>query len=279
MPRIEALLLSATFVLYSAGFALALFGIVRGSDRPLSLGRSAAALGFAAHTGALATRWIVSGHFPLATPYENACLAAWTILLLTFVAPRRWATFRAAGVGAIALALVILGWAAVTQDAVPGPMGAALRSWWLVVHVLFAMLAYGAFSVASGAAAGYLLKARGGDAGVLARMPPLEALDELGFRYVVFGFVTCAVMIASGSIWAKDLWGAYWSWDPVETWNLVAWLAYGVLIHLRVTFGWTGRRFAWFALLAVALIVIAYFGVAFFVGASEHVFTIPEARG
>ena len=44
-------------------------------------------------------------------------------------------------------------------------------------------------------------------------------------------------MIGAGAIWAKDLWGSYWSWDPVETWSLVSWLIYGLTStegHLRV---------------------------------------------
>jgi ABC-type transport system involved in cytochrome c biogenesis permease subunit len=84
-------------------------------------------------------------------------------------------------------------------------------------------------------------------------------------------------MIAAGSLWAKDLWGSYWGWDPVETWNLVAWLAYGLLIHLRVTFGWRGRRFAWYALFAVVLVIVAYFGVGIVLEGSKHVFTVPAA--
>jgi cytochrome c-type biogenesis protein CcsB len=277
MPRLEAVFLIATFALYAGGFALPLFALVTGREGPMRLGRWVALAGLAAHTAAIAARWAVSGHVPVATPYENATSGAWFIVVLTFVAPRRLALFRIAGVGAMALALLLLGWGAVTQDASAGPMAASLKSVWLVVHVLFAMLAYGAFSVASGASVGYLLKARRGEVGVLARMPSLEVLDDVAYRYVVFGFITCAVMIAAGAIWAKDLWGAYWSWDPVEMWSLVAWLTYGVLIHLRVTYGWKGPRFAWYAVFAVALVFVAYFGVGTVFSASQHVFTIPAA--
>ena len=52
-------------------------------------------------------------------------------------------------------------------------------------------------------------------------------------------------------------------------------LVYGILIHLRVTYGWKGARFAWYALFAVALVFVAYFGVNLLFGASQHVFTVP----
>jgi ABC-type transport system involved in cytochrome c biogenesis permease subunit len=271
MPRLEAVLLLATFALYAAGFALALGGLVSGRERPYRLGRWAALGGLAAHSLAIAARTVISGHFPIVTPYENASVGGWSIVLLTFVAPRRLAVFRAAGVGAVALALLILGWA-VTEDVSVTPFAASVRSSWLYVHVTFAFLAYGAFSIASGASLAYLVRARRGGPSWL---PPLEQLDRVAYLYLVFGFITCAVMIGAGAIWAKDLWGTYWAWDPVETWNLVAWLTYGLLIHLRVTYGWRDERFAWFALVAVGLIVIAYFGVDLFLKGSRHVFTVP----
>lgn len=271
MPRVEAVLVVATFALYAAGFALSLAGLISGREGAYRAGRWAALGGLVAHTLAIAARTVVSGHFPVVTPYENASVGAWSIVLLAFVAPRRLAVYRTAGTGAIALALLILGWS-VTEDLTVTPLVASVRSAWLYVHVLFAFLAYAAFSVASGAALAYLVRARRGGPDWL---PPLEQLDRVAYLYVVFGFITCAVMIGAGAIWAKDLWGSYWSWDPVETWNLVAWLAYGILIHLRVTYGWRDARFAWFAVLAVLLVVVAYFGVGVVLKGTQHVFTVP----
>ena len=69
------------------------------------------------------------------------------------------------------------------------------------------------------------------------------------------------VMIASGAIWAHGLWGRYWAWDPVETWSLIAWLIYGVNLHLRFTLDWKGRKAAWLALFSVVTIVITFFGI------------------
>jgi len=274
MSKGEAVLITMTLVAYAAAFALAVAGLALGRESALRVSRWAAALGVAAHTGSLAVRWAASGHAPIATAYENGSTAAWAILVLTFLAPRRSGLYRAAGAGAVALALIILGWA-LMQDHGAAPMSASLKSIWLYVHVFFAFLAYAAFSIASGAALTYVVKQRVGEAGLLGRVPALDVLDVVAYRYVVFGFVTCAVMIAAGALWAKDLWGAYWSWDPVETWNLVAWLAYGLLIHLRVTYGWRGPRFAWVALFAVLLVIIAYFWVGEFVGATQHIFTVP----
>jgi ABC-type transport system involved in cytochrome c biogenesis permease subunit len=106
------------------------------------------------------------------------------------------------------------------------------------------------------------------------RFPALDRLDELIFRYVVFGFITDTIMICAGAIWAKDLWGSYWSWDPVETWSLVSWIVYGIAIHLRVTFGWRDSRFAWIAVLALSTVIISFFGVTFVIDTSLHTFQV-----
>jgi len=273
MQRAESVLIAASMVLYAAGFLLPLASLLTGRERAFAVGRWATVAGLATHTAALGIRWAVEGHVPIATPHENGSVGAWSIVVFA-LAGARGRTYRSSGVGAVALALLILGWAT-TQDSAHIPFVASLRSVWLYVHVSFAFLAYASFSIASGTALVYLIKERRGEAGVLSRVPPLEELDRTEYRYVVFGFITCAVMIAAGAIWAKDLWGAYWSWDPVETWSLVSWLGYGILIHLRSTYGWTGRRFAWFALLAVSLVIVAYFGVTSVFKATQHVFTVP----
>jgi ABC-type transport system involved in cytochrome c biogenesis permease subunit len=123
------------------------------------------------------------------------------------------------------------------------------------------------------------MKKKSADSGVVnpsyEKFPSLDRLDELIFRYVIFGFITDTIMIGAGAIWAKDLWGSYWSWDPVETWSLVSWLIYGITIHLRVTFGWRESRLAWLAIIALSSVIISFFGVTFVVSSSLHMFNVP----
>ena len=117
----------------------------------------------------------------------------------------------------------------------------------------------------------YLSKSRGKK-----RAPDevLERLEELMFRSTVFGFITDAIMIAAGSIWAKNLWGSYWSWDPVETWSLLSWLVYGLALHLRITLGWRGRRLAWLLVFAIIGVLVSFWGVNLVMDSSAHVFNV-----
>ena len=102
----------------------------------------------------------------------------------------------------------------------------------------------------------------------------LDRLDELMFRSTVFGFITDAIMIAAGSIWAKSLWGSYWSWDPVETWSLLSWLIYGLALHLRITMGWRGRKLAWLLVFAIIGVLVSFWGVNLVMEGSLHVFNV-----
>ena len=117
----------------------------------------------------------------------------------------------------------------------------------------------------------FLAKTRRGGA------PPTEALaklDEIMIRSTAFGFATEAIMIAAGAIWAKNLWGSYWSWDPVETWSLLTWVTYGLVLHLRTTLGWRGRRLAWVSVFAVVTVIVTAWGVNLVMAGSSHVFNV-----
>ena len=94
-------------------------------------------------------------------------------------------------------------------------------------------------------------------------------LDDLIFRSIIFGFIGHVVMISTGAIWARDLWGNYWNWDPVETWSLLSVLLYGLWIHLRVGLHWRGRRMAWLAVAALLTVVFAFWGTNL-IGDTKH---------
>jgi len=258
-------------ILYALIVAFQVYAQVFGKKRWVELAPYGVALGFLVHTVLVAWRWAGTGHIPTIGNFENALVGGWFIVLMTLWAGWRQ-RFPLLAAGALPFALIIMGGGAMS-DTAARPMIAALQSFWLYIHIFFAWLAYGAYTVACGAAIVYLVKS-----GPRAKKPALPEelprLDELMFRSTVFGFITDAVMIASGSIWAKNLWGSYWSWDPVETWSLLSWLIYGVALHLRITMGWRGRRLAWLLALAIVGVLISFWGVNLVMEGSAHVFNV-----
>jgi len=228
------------------------------------------AVAIALHTVLVAWRWIQTGHVPVIGNFENALFAAWFMAALS-----AWAAWRErspiVAAAALPVALLVLGGGALS-DTSPSPFVASLNSFWLYIHVFFAWLAYGAYTVAFGAAVVYLVKTRRGR--VPSTREELDRLDERMFRSTAFGFMTDGIMIAAGAIWANDLWGSYWSWDPVETWSLLAWITYGLALHLRTTLGWRGRRLAWILVVAIVIPIVASWGVNLVMSGSAHIFNV-----
>ena len=46
------------------------------------------------------------------------------------------------------------------------------------------------------------------------------------------GFAFTTVVLITGPIWAKPVWGIWWTWDPRLTWTFVLWLMYAAYLLL-----------------------------------------------
>lgn len=259
----------ALMVVYAVAVAGQLAGQVFRREGLARWSTRAVAGGLAVHTALVAWRWVQTGHVPTIGNFENALFGSWFVVAMALWAAWR-ERFALLSAATLPLALLILAGGALS-DSSPSPLVASLDSSWLYIHIFFAWLAYGAYTVACGAGLVYLSRTR---AGREAPAAELSRLDELMFRSAAFGFVTDAIMIAAGAIWAKDLWGSYWSWDPVETWSLLSFTIYGLVLHLRTTLGWRGRRIAWLLVLAIVSVLISFWGVNLVMSGSAHVLNV-----
>jgi hypothetical protein len=71
-------------------------------------------------------------------------------------------------------------------------------------------------------------------------------------------------------VWADYSWGRFWGWDPKEVWALVALLGYLAVLHARFA-GWVHHRgLAALSVVCFSLIVMAWYGVNFVLGAGLH---------
>ncbi len=61
--------------------------------------------------------------------------------------------------------------------------------------------------------------------------------DDLGHAAAELGMLFCTLMLISGSIWAKPIWGTWWTWDSRLTTSFVLWLLYGGYLMMRAMFG------------------------------------------
>lgn len=228
-------------------------------------------LALAALTGTLVARTILTGHGPFANQYEFALAFAWGMLAAYVYFERRYHV-RTLALLILPIAAALMLYAMTVGDAALPLVPALHNNLLLTVHVAVAIVAYGAFTVGSAAAALYLIQPEGGRPG----LPKPAYLEEISYRSVIIGFPFLTMVIVLGAVWAEQAWGTYWNWDPKETASLVTWLIYGAYLHARVVRGWRGRRAAWLLMLGFAAILLTFFGNLFFGGLHSYS-GIPKA--
>jgi cytochrome c-type biogenesis protein CcsB len=227
-------------------------------------GRAATGLAVAAWTAltaGLVKRGLLAGHWPLSNRYEFALCFAWAIVAVYLLLEASWRE-RRAGPFVLAVALLVATYA-VTRPAAEReitPLLPALRSTWLQVHVLTAMVAYAAFAVAAGLGA-MRLSYRGDRE----RWPAVEEIERVVERPVAMGLPWLTLSILGGAVWAQKAWGRYWGWDPKETWALITWLYYLMMLHVRPLRRWRGRRLAALAVAGLGLVLFTFVGVPWLV--------------
>ena len=145
------------------------------------------------------------------------------------------------------------------------PLVPALNSYWMKIHVPTNFIGYGCFAIAAMLGVAYLIRDRiADDSPWAARLPTLKQIDDVSYRAIALGFAFFTVATILGALWAAEAWGAYWSWDPKETWALIVWLNYAGWLHLRYTKGLRGRFMAWWAIIGLFVTTFAFLGVNMF---------------
>ena len=266
----ESWLMWAAVLLYAAATVLFVLGVVFKAQKILLGAIITVGIGLVPQTIAMIIRWIAVGHGPYLGFYESVSTFVWlgVVALLLVVLYRR--SLSVAGAIVAPLALVMLG-AAMFAPKSPLEITPSLASVWLTVHVVFAQLSYSALLISFALGIVYLIRERkqSGEEGealaekksLLAKLPKQQVLDNLIFRLVAVGFILWTIMMVTGAIWANQAWGRYWGWDAIETWSLITWLVYAVVLHLRLTMGFRGRKFAWCAVIAMPIMLFSLIGV------------------
>lgn len=274
----SSLLLSiATFVFGFAAFLYAAASVFK-KQLPAKLAwwiTIAAALFTAS---GITMRWIESykmgiGHAPLSNMYESLVFFSFTLGCIHVVYEKKYQN-PAIGSFAAPIAFLAIAYASLApgiSDRIQ-PLIPALKSNWLIAHVVTCFLGYAAFAIAFGVSILYLInQGKEGDTQKGHSFFPKSAvLEELNHQMVMFGFLFLTVGIITGSVWANSAWGSYWSWDPKETWSLITWFIYATLLHARMMRGWDGRRIAWISVLGFAAVLFTYFGVNYLPGLHSY---------
>src|SRR3990172_5301768 len=181
-------------------------------------------LAFCFNLAMVAKRSIEAGHPPFSNLYESlifyACCTAFVYIIFEFVY-----NFKVVGALASVLSMLILLYATLQDDTIR-PIMPALKSNWMLVHVVTYMLGYAAFGISFVTSIIFLVvkpfarkgkEDRGTEEGreILPRN-----FDKLSYKIVAFGFPFLTLGMITGAVWAKKAWGDYWSWDPKKKLSL-----------------------------------------------------------
>lgn len=239
------------------------------------IGFVALLVGFAVHTAALALLAFEQGHFPAATMRETLSLAGWAIAGVFILLNVRY-PLKILGVYAAPFAALLMVIVSQLPDE-PSRTTPIFKSVWLVIHVTMIFIGEAAFALACGVGILYLLQENAIKTKrrrfFFKRLPSLDLLDSTGYACIVVGFTLLTVGLITGLIYARSVWGRFWSWDPKEVWSAIAWLFYAVLLHERLTVGWRGRRSAIMAILGFGVLLFTFLGVNLFMEGHHAVFT------
>ncbi len=270
LVTLEQYSFTATFVAYMVASAIYIIYLAYKNENMARVATLATAVGFLTNSAFLVLRWKISGHPPFVNGYEFLLSFTWGIAGTYLFAEWRY-NLRIIGAFVMPVAWLILAWIALKmpeQAKTASNLMPALQSNWLTIHVATAMVSYGAFALSFGTSIMYLIKQsmerNRSRSEFNKRMPSLDVLDNIGYKFIAVGFPLLSIVIISGAIWAEFAWGRYWSWDPKETWSLITWLVYAAYLHARFTYGWRGNKAAWMSIIGFAFVLFTFFGVNYF---------------
>lgn len=224
-------------------------------DRSRTLRRIGVVLltfGWLLHLGATVLRGIDAGRVPWANMYEFS-LTGTLIIIAVYLGALTRLDLRYLGTFVTGLMLILLGIAAVQYYVPVSPLQPALQSYWLVLHVLVALLGTGFFAIGASLSLTQLLRGKqesdsrsksGWLRYRLRSFPTADRLETLAYRMNLVGFILWTFTLIAGAIWAERAWGRYWGWDTKEVWTFIVWVLYAGYIHARATRGWQGTRSA-----------------------------------
>ena len=154
-----------TFVYGLAGF-LYIFAWVFKKPAAGQLATWIALIGWVGNTAGILMRWVESyqlgiGHAPFSNLYESLVFFSWSITLIYLVIERK-ADNRIIGAFTMPIAFLAMSYAALKTGITNEiqPLIPALKSNWLIAHVITCFIGYAAFATAFGISAMYLMKQR-----------------------------------------------------------------------------------------------------------------------
>jgi ABC-type uncharacterized transport system permease subunit len=231
--------------LYSVGLLHAILMLVRRREQLYRPALGAFGLGAVFHFVSIVEEGIVNNRCPITNFYESLSMCAFLVVLIYLFIQWR---YKMQSLSAFIFPLVFMASLVATLG---NPVNAwtspVVRNVWLTVHVVLVLLGIAALVVTAVASILYLvqegeLKAKK-PRKFYYRLPALGTLDDLISKAMAVGFVLVTLAVIAGSTWAFIEMKTGWR-NPKIAISFFTWGIYMVMVFLRTTAGWRGRKAA-----------------------------------
>jgi heme exporter protein C len=108
------------------------------------------------------------------------------------------------------------------------------------------------------------------------------AADRLALASAEVGVLFCTLGLVTGPLWARPIWGVWWTWDPRLTMSVILWAIYIAYLMLRA-FGGEGEELARYAavlgIVGIVDIPVIHYAVRLLEGIHPSVLTQKQGGG
>ncbi len=246
--------------LYSLGLLHAILTVLRKKSGLFKVATWAFFAGVVVHFVAIVQLGVGSRSLPVNNVNESMSLCGFLIAVGYLLAYWR---YQIASLSVCVFPLVfVMTQVGSMEFAVAGWTDSRVKNAWLLLHVFLVLLGYAGLALAAIGSIFYLIRERQlkrkTTSRFFDRLPPLGTLDTMITEAMSFGFVFVTLGVIVGSTWAFIEYGTKWIGHATIAISLMTWVLYLVMIFLRMTAGWRGRKAALMVLTVVGFSALTW---------------------
>ena len=246
MGEMSVIWLRVAAMLYSVGLLHAILTLVKRREHLFRIALGCFALGAVFHFVSITEEGIVNNRCPITNFYETLSMCAFLVVIVYLFVLFR---YKLESLSVFIFPLVfVMALVATMGNPVSAWSSNIVRDTWLTVHIVLVLLGIAALVFTAVASVLYLFQERElktkKPRKVYYRLPALGTLDDLISKSMAFGFVLMTLAVIAASTWAFIEHGTTWIGQPNIAISFFTWGTYLVLVCLRTTAGWRGRKAA-----------------------------------
>jgi ABC-type uncharacterized transport system permease subunit len=236
--------------LYALGVLHSILALLRRNQQVYPVALGAFRVAVVLHGVAIVELAMAYGRLPLDSFFSTLSVCAFLIAVLFLIVDLRY-RFSSTSVALFPLVFLMTLASSLREPAATWP-NVGVKDAWLIVHIVLVLAGISALLLTAIASVFYLMQERRlknkRTGRFLEKLPPLATLDNLISVSMALGFVLLTLGVVFGVTWASMESGSEWVTLPRIQLSLATWALCLVMIFLRTSAGWRGRKAAVLAL-------------------------------